>query len=95
MRRRRGAAAAGEVARTSVNDVVLATLTGGLRAWLLTRGQPVPPTAVVRALVPMSVQVADPKEAGAIGSRVASLLVSTVDANGPIWSSEMANATRP
>ena len=75
VRRRRGAAAAGEAARTSVNDVVLATLTGGLRAWLLTRGQPVPPTAVIRALVPVSVRAADPKEAGAIGSRVASLLV--------------------
>jgi diacylglycerol O-acyltransferase len=75
VRRHRGAAAAGEAARTSVNDVVLATLTGALRAWLLTRGQPVPPTAVIRALVPMSVQVADPREVGAIGSRVASLLV--------------------
>jgi len=60
---------------TSVNDVVLATLAGALRAWLLTRGEPVRPTSVVRALVPMSVRVDDPAEAGAIGSRVSSILV--------------------
>ena len=60
---------------TSVNDVVLATLAGALRAWLLTRGEPVPPASVVRALVPMSVRVIEPADAGAIGSRVGSLLV--------------------
>ena len=59
----------------TVNDVVLATLTGGLRSWLQTRGQPVPPSSTLRALVPMSVRVDDPNQAGAIGSRVASLLV--------------------
>jgi hypothetical protein len=57
----------------TVNDVVLATLAGGLREWLLTRGRAVPP--MLRALVPMSVRVEDPREAGAIGGRVASLLV--------------------
>jgi hypothetical protein len=60
---------------TSVNDVVLATLAGALRAWLLSRGEPVRPTSVVRALVPMSVRVEDPAHAGAIGSRVSSILV--------------------
>lgn len=60
---------------TTVNDVVLAVLAGALRTWLLTRGEPVPPESVVRALVPMSVRVEDPGEAGALGSRVASLLV--------------------
>lgn len=59
----------------TVNDVVLATLTGALRAWLQTRGQPVPPGSTLRALVPMSVRVDDPTQAGALGSRVASLLV--------------------
>ena len=34
-----------------------------------------PPASVVRALVPISVRVDDPTEAGAVGSRVASLLV--------------------
>ena len=60
---------------TSVNDIVLATLAGALRAWLLTRGASVPPASVVRALVPMSMRVTDPREAGAVGSRVGSLLV--------------------
>lgn len=59
----------------TVNDVVLATLTGALRAWLQTRGQAVGPGSTLRALVPMSVRVDDPAQAGAIGSRVASLLV--------------------
>ena len=39
----------------TVNDVVLATVAGALRAWLLTRGEPVVPATVVRALVPVSV----------------------------------------
>jgi len=39
----------------SVNDVVLATLAGAFRAWLLTRGEPVGPSTVVRAMVPVSI----------------------------------------
>jgi diacylglycerol O-acyltransferase len=38
-----------------VNDVVLAVVTGGLRAWLQTRGEPVTGRSTVRALVPVSV----------------------------------------
>jgi diacylglycerol O-acyltransferase / wax synthase len=68
-------AAAGTEAGMTVNDVVLATLTGALRDWLQTHGEAVPPGSMVRALVPMSVRVDDPTQAGAIGSRVASLLV--------------------
>ena len=60
---------------TTVNDVVLATLTGALRLWLQGRGVGVGPGTVVRALVPMSVKAEHPSDAGAIGSRVASLLV--------------------
>jgi diacylglycerol O-acyltransferase len=60
---------------TSVNDVVLATLTGALRTWLLGRGVGVGPGSTVRALVPMSVKAEEPSDGGAIGSRVASLLV--------------------
>jgi diacylglycerol O-acyltransferase len=63
------------VATTTINDVVLAVLTGALRTWLMTRGEPVPPKSMVRALVPMSVRAEDPGAAGAVGSRVASLLV--------------------
>ncbi len=43
----------------TVNDVVLATVAGALRTWLLTRGEPVVPATVVRALVPVSVHGAD------------------------------------
>jgi WS/DGAT/MGAT family acyltransferase len=43
----------------TVNDVVLATVAGALRTWLLTRGEPVVPATVVRALVPVSVHDAD------------------------------------
>jgi len=60
---------------TSVNDVVLAVLSGALRMWLLGRGESVAPGSVIRALVPMSVRADDPAVAGAIGSRVASLLI--------------------
>src|SRR4051794_17339792 len=58
---------------TTINDVVLAVLAGTLRVWLQTRGAAVGPSAVVRALVPMSVRAETPSDAGAIGSRVASL----------------------
>lgn len=38
-----------------VNDVVLSVIAGALRNWLLSRGEPVTPTATVRAMAPMSV----------------------------------------
>jgi WS/DGAT/MGAT family acyltransferase len=60
---------------TTINDVILAVVAGALRLWLLARGEAVPPSSVVRALVPMSVRVADGGRAGAIGSRVSSLLI--------------------
>jgi diacylglycerol O-acyltransferase len=65
----------GDPPGTTVNDVVLATLAGALRTWLQGRGLGVGPGSLVRALVPMSVKVEDQSDAGAIGSRVASLLV--------------------
>ncbi|UYM04057.1 wax ester/triacylglycerol synthase family O-acyltransferase [Solicola gregarius] len=39
----------------TVNDVVLSAIAGGLRAWLLTRAEPVSAATRFRALVPMSV----------------------------------------
>ena len=42
-----------------VNDVVLAVVTGGLRAWLQTRGEPVTSRSTVRALVPVSINEED------------------------------------
>jgi diacylglycerol O-acyltransferase / wax synthase len=57
----------------TVNDVVLATVAGALRAWLLTRGEKVSASTTVRALVPVSI-LADGDTAAA-GNRVASYLV--------------------
>ncbi|MFC7447536.1 WS/DGAT/MGAT family O-acyltransferase [Rhodococcus daqingensis] len=39
----------------TVNDAILAVLTGALRNWLLSRGEPVTAFTTVRALVPMAV----------------------------------------
>jgi WS/DGAT/MGAT family acyltransferase len=62
----------------SVNDVVLAVVSGAMRNWLLARGEPVSSSSAVRAMVPMSVR-ADPDRPepldGAMASRVASFLV--------------------
>jgi WS/DGAT/MGAT family acyltransferase len=38
-----------------INDVVLTVITGALRNWLLSRGEPVASTGTVRAMVPLSV----------------------------------------
>ena len=43
----------------TINDVALAIVAGALRAWLLSRGEPVTHDTVVRALVPMSVTAED------------------------------------
>ncbi len=43
----------------TVNDVVLATIAGAFRAWLLTRGEAVNPSSVIRAMVPVSVESKD------------------------------------
>ncbi len=58
-----------------VNDVVLAVVAGALRGWLLTRGEPVVPSTVVRALVPVSVEPDDHEAAHRIGNRVSALVV--------------------
>jgi WS/DGAT/MGAT family acyltransferase len=57
----------------TVNDVVLATVSGALRAWLMTRGESVTPTSVVRAMVPVSVRTDAQK--GELGNRVSSYFV--------------------
>jgi len=53
----------------TVNDVILATLTGALRAWLMTRGDSVAAGRKVRALVPMSV-IDEDLEPTSLGSQV-------------------------
>jgi WS/DGAT/MGAT family acyltransferase len=57
----------------TINDVVLATVAGALRSWLMTRGEPVGGKSVVRAMVPVSVRGdANPDRQG---NHVASYLV--------------------
>lgn len=60
----------------TVNDVVLATLAGALRFWLMTRGEAVRADSSLRALVPVSVQ-APPTggDVATVGNQVASYLV--------------------
>jgi WS/DGAT/MGAT family acyltransferase len=57
----------------TVHDAILTVVTGALRGWLLSRGEPLAPPATVRALVPVS--IADPDDDGLRPGRVAALLV--------------------
>jgi diacylglycerol O-acyltransferase len=59
----------------SVNDVILAAVTGALRAWLVARGTPSAGMRQLRAMVPMSV-IDDELEATSLGSQIAGHLVS-------------------
>jgi diacylglycerol O-acyltransferase len=63
----------------SVNDVVLSVVSGALRNWLLSRGEPVTSSASVRAMVPLSVRgeadVPSSATSGSLGNRVSSYLV--------------------
>jgi len=52
----------------TVNDVVLATISGALRSWLLNRGEVVKNATTVRAMVPISVYGTE--EGGRLGNRV-------------------------
>ena len=56
----------------TVNDVVLAATTGGLRALLLERGEQ-PPAAGLRAMVPVNLRAGDEHED--LGNRITSLFV--------------------
>jgi diacylglycerol O-acyltransferase len=59
----------------TVNDVVLAAITGGLRSWLLTRGESLSSSSTLISLVPMSV-TEDDGEPTSLGSQVAPHLQS-------------------
>ncbi|WP_345507544.1 wax ester/triacylglycerol synthase family O-acyltransferase [Terrabacter aeriphilus] len=58
----------------TINDVVLATIAGGLRAWLLGRGEAVSPHTAVRAMVPVSIYGDDP--AGMYANQVMACVVN-------------------
>jgi WS/DGAT/MGAT family acyltransferase len=55
----------------TVSDVLLTVVTGALREWLLSRGQPVIGSTSVRALVPVALQ----DDEASTGERVSSLLL--------------------
>lgn len=59
----------------TVNDVILATVAGGIRAWLLTRAEPVSEKTRLRAMVPMSVVSPDGIPTS-LGSKVRGHLLS-------------------
>jgi len=63
----------------SVNDVILATVTGALRAWLMTRGESMRGIRQIRAVVPISV-IDDEMEATSLGSQIAAHFVEL-----PVW----------
>ncbi len=58
----------------TVNDVILATITGGLRAWLMTRSESLRGLRQVRAVVPVSV-IDKELEATSLGSQIAAHFV--------------------
>jgi diacylglycerol O-acyltransferase len=63
-----------EVHGGSVNDVILATVTGGLRGWLMTRTESMGGLKTVKAIVPMSV-IDDELEATSLGTQIAGHIV--------------------
>lgn len=58
----------------TVNDVILATVTGGLRAWLMTRAESLTGMRQIRAVVPVSV-IDQELEATSLGSQIAAHVV--------------------
>lgn len=59
----------------TVNDVIMATVAGAMRAWLMTRAEPVHGSRRLRAMVPMSV-IDHELEPTSLGSQVTGHLIS-------------------
>jgi diacylglycerol O-acyltransferase len=59
----------------TVNDVILATVAGALRGWLMTRAESLGGLRTVKAIVPMSV-IDDELEATSLGTQITGHLVS-------------------
>jgi diacylglycerol O-acyltransferase len=79
-----------------VNDVVLAVVTGALRNWLSSRGEPPSPTATVRAMAPLPIYEAiDSSSRGQAISQVAPFLVDLPvgEGNTVVRLSQIAHAT--
>ena len=73
----------------TINDVVLAVISGGIRSWLLTRGESIGSGSSLTALVPMSV-TDDDGEPTSLGSQVAPHLQGAADRRG-----ELVDAAAP
>jgi diacylglycerol O-acyltransferase len=81
-----------------VNDVVLAVVTGALRNWLLSRGEPVTSTTTVRAMAPMSVYPDAELDTGSPGQAISEVSPFLVDmpvgeGNAVVRLSQIAHAT--
>jgi len=63
----------------TVNDVVLAVVAGGLRRWLISRGEPLTEGTAVRALVPVSVRARSGGSGNAISAYLVDLPVAEDD----------------
>jgi diacylglycerol O-acyltransferase len=79
-----------------VNDVVLAVVTGALRNWLLSRGEPPSPTATVRAMAPLPIfEAFDSSNRGQAISQVSPFLVDLPigEGNAVVRLSQISHAT--
>ncbi|HEU4363430.1 MAG TPA: wax ester/triacylglycerol synthase family O-acyltransferase [Mycobacterium sp.] len=81
-----------------INDVVLAVITGALRNWLLSRGEPVASTRTVRAMAPLSVYPEDAFDTAGRGQPISAVTPFLVDLpvgepNAVIRLSQIAYAT--
>ncbi|WP_219415400.1 WS/DGAT/MGAT family O-acyltransferase [Pseudonocardia nigra] len=59
----------------TVNDVVLAVVTGGLRRWMISRGEPLTAATAVRAMVPVSVRARARGASGPAGNSISAYIV--------------------
>ncbi len=62
--------------RGTVNDVILTVLTGALRNWLLSRGEPVTSHSALRAMVPIALRTTADVESPAVASYLVDLPVA-------------------
>jgi WS/DGAT/MGAT family acyltransferase len=81
-----------------VNDVVLAVITGALRNWLLSRGEPVTASLTVRAMAPTSVYPADELDSSGPGQAISEVAPFLIDlpvgeGNPVVRLSQVAHAT--
>jgi WS/DGAT/MGAT family acyltransferase len=60
----------------SINDVIIAVITGALRSWLLSRGEAVTAHTTLRAMVPMSVAPGPGEDTGTVASYLVDLPVA-------------------